>query len=840
MRLLQRQFFGRITALAIVAAAVWVHTFSELPADWLWYSLWLLVVLGGVVCWRIPASAYVMVPLMAAAITLWWVSAAADQRLAETLPTTDENRVSRVEFEVIGLPQQTPSSLHFTARVRQSKPEALPSTIQVNWSAATWLGPYSKPVKVDFPTVSPGQVWQSNMLVKTPHGYQNEQGFDYEQYSFSHGVRALGSVRGEPKLLFTLPWWQRSWSVMAQSLRYELRKAMLPYVQSYRYGGVLLALSVGDQNSIQSQDWLVFNRAGLTHLVSISGSHVTLMAVLVATVISWCWRRLRYKRVALAEYWPAQKIAACVALLVAALYCTVAGWGVPAQRTFLMLAVVVGTRLASVSWQPSQTLALAAVLVVCLDPWTVVASGFWLSFGAVTVLLLCYHWQGHAMQPKQGWAAIGSYVLQVLAWQVVISLALFPALGWQFHEISLISPFSNAYAIPLIGMVITPLSLLLMLVAPIEALSTVAQGVAWLAHVLLELMMRPTEWLCELPAASMAVAWAPWWTYGVAALGMGYAFLPKGLPGRHWGWIGLLPCLLWGRTPIAEGEWRADVLDIGQGGAVLVQTRHHALLFDTGLRLSHQSDVGDRVIVPFLRAKGITALDWLVLSHDDLDHTGGALSVLQAVPVRALYTSFSARAYFGREAALLGMVSPLLPTTAQHLCQQGVSWLVDGVQFSFVWPDASALRNKDSNARSCVLSIRSAQGKSLLLTGDIGVAQEAALLRQGLEPHDVVVVGHHGSRTSSSVNWVQSMQATWAIAQVGWGNRFGHPHTEVVRRWQRFKSVFIRTDYAGAVRIVTEGSGIQVQCQRQVRARYWQHPSSALQTSCDQTLRESQ
>lgn len=837
MRCLQRQFSGRVVAVVIVLAAVLVQNFPVLPSRWAYMGLALVAAMLCVMVWRMPRFSYVAVTMLAACTTLGWASFLAQQRLEQALPSADENRVSRIEFEVIGLPQYRVGGVSFMARVRHSKPAGVPRTIVVSWSAPTWSGPYTKPMPYSFPVISPGQVWRSNMLVKTPHGYSNAHGFDYEQYSFSNDVRALANVRGQPQLLFVRPWWQRSWQVMAQSLRYELRAAMQPYVQSLRYGSVLLALSMGDQQSIEDHDWQVFNRTGLTHLVSISGSHVTLLSVLVATVLSWCWRRMRYRHIRLAEYWPAQKVAACVALVVAALYCTVAGWGVPAQRTFLMLAVVVLTRLVNVSWQPSQVLALAAVLVVWLDPWAVLASGFWLSFGAVAVLLVCYHWQGHAMQPYHRWRAVFNVLRQASAWQIIISVALFPALAWQFNEISLISPFSNAYAIPLIGMVITPLSLLLMLTAPVQWLAPFSQWVAWLAHWLLNAMMRPTQWLSELPVASVPVATAPWWSYGIALCGMGYALLPKGLPGRHWGWVGLLPCLVWGREQIAEGEWRAYVLDVGQGSAIVVQTRQHTLLFDTGLRASYHSDMGSRVILPFLRAQGITVLDWLVLSHDDLDHTGGAFSVLQNLPVQTVYSSFATRAYLEREAALLQQSLPLSTTTALPLCKQGESWQVDGVRFTFLWPTETALKQKDSNARSCVLSVRSAYGKALLLTGDVGVAQEAHIRRDGIGQHDVVVVGHHGSRTSSSWDWVQTLQATWAIAQVGWWNRFGHPHAEVQRRWQRLQTVFIRTDYAGAVHIHTQKDTMQVQCQRQVQARYWQHPNSQQQLSCAKTRR---
>lgn len=832
MRLLQRQFSGRVVAAAMVVAALTLQQLPVLPSPSVGYVIVIVAMLLLVIVWFFPALSPVLVPLSAAMLMLCWGVLLAQQRMAQQLPARDENRMSRVRFEVTGLVQHTPSSLRFMALAKDSQPTGVPPSIQVLWSAPTWAGPYAVPEKHNFPDVHPGQVWQANMLMKTPHGNQNAYGFDYEQYSFSQHIRAVGSVRGTPALLATTPWWHRSWSVMAQSVRQSLRHAMQPYIQGYRYGGVIVALSLGDQASISPQDWRVFNQAGLTHLVSISGTHVTLISLLGAAGWSWCWRRVRIAKRALAEYWPAQKVAACVAVMVAALYCTVAGWGVPAQRTFLMLSVAVVTRVMALSWQPSQTVAVAAVAVLWVDPWAVVRSGFWLSFGAVLVLLLCQHWQGSRMQVLQGWTAWRARVGQASAWQILISLALFAPLGWQFHEISLISPLSNAYAIPLISMVVTPLSLLLMVLSPIESMWWLAEAVAAVTHALLALMMRPTVWLCELPAASIAVAVAPAWAYAVAVVSVVYAMLPHGLVGRHWGWVGLLPCLCWGRADLAEGQWRAEVLDVGQGSAILVQTRQHALLFDTGVRQNRQSDMGARVIVPFLRGAGVSQLDWLVLSHEDIDHTGGAFSLLQQVPIVQLYASFDVRAYLQREASLLGEPSPLSSTTLVRFCEQGQAWQVDGVLFAFVWPDTTRGHNADSNARSCVLSVSSSDGKRLLLTGDIGVAQETALLAKGLGPHDAVVVGHHGSRTSSAIQWVQGMQATWAVAQVGWWSRFGHPHPDIVQRWQRAGSAFVRTDYAGAVSLQSTPTGVTLQCRRVTHARYWQHPDAVLTPMC--------
>ena len=214
----------------------------------------------------------------------------------------------------------------------------------------------------------------------------------------------------------------------------------------------------------------------------------------------------------------------------------------------------------------------------------------------------------------------------------------------------------------------------------------------------------------------------------------------------------LLPCLFWGKERLAQGEWRLTALDVGQGSALVIQTAHSTLLFDTGVRRSRDSDVGQQSIHPFLRSVGVRAIDLLVVSHADLDHAGGATSVLQRYGVQQSYSNFDLPRYIRRDERLLNMPgkSVSLPM-ATSFCRQGQKWQVDGVQFEFLWPQQVGFSESNSaqrNAQSCVLSIRGPWHSAVLL-GDIGVAEEAALIRQGISPHDVVIVGHHGSNNSS-------------------------------------------------------------------------------------------
>lgn len=337
-------------------------------------------------------------------------------------------------------------------------------------------------------------------------------------------------------------------------------------------------------------------------------------------------------------------------------------------------------------------------------------------------------------------------------------------------------------------------------------------------------MMVPTVWLCELPAASIPVAQAPVWSYVLALLAIAIAMTPRAITTRNYLWLLVLPCLLWGRERMAPGDWRLTALDVGQGSAIIVQTTNSSLLFDTGVRRARDSDMGAQVIVPFLRSIGLSALDVLVVSHADLDHVGGTASVLQQYPVQQSYSSFDLQRHMGREARLLDMAGNSIPLPlAMAACTRGTKWEVDGVRFEFIWPvqtSSSVSSTADRNANSCVLSIRG-PWHSALLTGDVGHWQELTFVESGLESHDVVVVGHHGSNTSSGQAFVNQVEAQVAIAQAGWWSRFGHPHSEVEQRWLRSGSAFFRSDLDGAVSVLSSSRQLGIERERLDSRRYW-------------------
>jgi len=363
----------------------------------------------------------------------------------------------------------------------------------------------------------------------------------------------------------------------------------------------------------------------------------------VATL--WGWKRLRWRGRAAGEWIPAKVVAGLVALLVAWIYCLLAGWGVPARRTFFMLLV---TGLALLSRLPigaSSVLCLAAAVVTLIDPWSPMSTGFWLSFGAVAVLFFVSAQAQCVQTESEGWARRWWSILKESArLQWIITLAMLPVLAFLFQQVSISSPLANAVAIPAVTFVVTLLALLTALVAMVPGLDGLASLTAWLAHVALDWTMIPVTWLATTSWSALTVAAMPGWCLVLSLLGIGWALQPPGVPVRWVGWTLLLPALTWPPELPLPGAWQLSALDVGQGGAILIRTHRHALLFDTGPRMG-LSDAGQRVIVPVMRAFGLRRLDAVMVSHSDIDHAGGLLSILQEIPVLKAYASFDLSAW---------------------------------------------------------------------------------------------------------------------------------------------------------------------------------------------------
>jgi competence protein ComEC len=683
---------------------------------------------------------------------------------------------------VAAMPQRNDGGLRFRFELESAFAESqrveLPPQLYLGWYGG--LG--AEEAQRQPPELRAGERWQLTARLKAPHGNLNPHGFDYELWLWEQGLQATGYVRAGPKD----PPPRRigsSWSHPVEGARQSVRDAIYARVQDRKAAGLLAALVVGDQNAIDRADWDVFRATGVAHLMSISGLHITMFAWAAALAIGWLWRRS--SRLCLA--WPAPHAALVGGIALATGYAVFSGWGVPAQRTIWMLATVGLLRLSGRRWPWPQVWLLACAVVLAIDPWALLQAGFWLSFVAVGVLFA-----------SDAGAGSGNRVTAFFREQGVVTLALLPLSVLLFGQVSIVGLLANAVAIPWITLLVTPLAMAGVLFAPLWDLA------AWA----LQALSLWLEWLAGWPWATLSTAAPPLWAAGAGLLGGVVLVLRLPPPVRALGLPLLLPVLLWQPARPPAGEFELLAADIGQGNAVIVRTAGHTLVYDSGPRYSRESDAGHRVLVPLLRALG-ERVDTLVLSHRDADHTGGAAAVLAMQPQAALVSSIED----DHELQALRKASR---------CAAGQRWQWDGVDFELLHPqpDDYAARAR-SNAMSCVLRV--ANGRQVaLLTGDIEQPQEARLVHAGGLRADVLLVPHHGSKTSSSAAFLEAVRPRIAIVQAGYRNRFGHPAPPVMERYRQQGVQVVQSPQCGAAwwRSAQPDS---LRCQRAIALRYWNH-----------------
>ncbi|HET7728416.1 MAG TPA: DNA internalization-related competence protein ComEC/Rec2 [Usitatibacter sp.] len=687
----------------------------------------------------------------------------AADRLADALPFALEGSDIPVAGVVASLPQVTERGTRFLFDVEEGA--GVPRRVSLAWYPERDAAGDALPA----PRLVPGERWRFTVRLKRPRGLANPHAFDFEPWALERGIRATGYVRTkEPHARIAERAAGASYAI--HRWRGAIRDGIEARLGEARLRGILVALAVGDQDAVAADDWDVFWRTGVGHLMSISGLHITMLAALAFALVSFGWVRVP----ALALAWPARKAASVAGVLAALAYTLMTGYAVPAQRTFVMLAVLAACILADRHGSPSRVLALAALAVLVLDPWAVLSPGFWLSFGAVAAIF-------HALGARAGRA--GRWRAAALE-QAAVTIAMLPMLAALFQQVSLVSPVANALAIPVVSFAVVPLTLAGSFL-PLPALLDVA-------HALMEWLMEPLEWLASWPAAMQETHAPPGWTVVLAVAGAAWLLAPRGVPMRVCGIAWMAPLFLVVPPRPAPGEAWLDVLDVGQGLAVVVRTASHALVYDTGASWSPDSDSGGRIVVPFLRGEGIGALDGLVVSHADDDHAGGAASIAARRPPAWMMSPLRAE-------------HPLHPLFARsRACAAGIAWRWDGVDFAVLHPPADVDRWRPpakENDRSCVLRVAT-RGGAALLTADIEARAEHWLRARATAAlrADVLLVPHHGSRTSSTAAFLDAVSPGAALLAVGHRNRFRHPHDAVLARYAERSIAMHRTDRDGALR----------------------------------------
>ena len=758
--------------------------------------------------WRERWAGALLLALAAAALAFAAANGRAAMRLAESLAPALEGQDLWITGVISTLPRSTLTGTRFVLDVDaawlETRPVRVPPRLSLGWYRGVdedaLLGGPAEELRA-------GQRWRLPVRLRRPHGSFNPHGFDLELWFFEQGIGAGGYVRSRPGANAVLlqasaghPWW------MLQRLRQDIRDAITLHVADPAVAGVLAALTVGDQQAIERADWDVFRNTGVAHLVAISGLHITMFAWLAAAAVGRLWRLSPNALLRL----PAPLAARWGGVLAALAYALLAGFGVPAQRTVGMLALVALLRSQGLRWPLPAVLLAVAVGVTLADPWALLQAGFWLSFGAVALLVASepVHQVGAPPAPGHWPATLRHAVRGAWRTQCVATVGLTPLSMLFFQQVSVVGLLSNLLAIPLVTLLITPLALLGVLVPPLWVLAaSLVEGLRWV-------LAGMAAW----PWAVWHAAAAPPWAMACGLLAGALAVLPLPRLQRLLALPLLLPLLAPPVQRPVEGAFEVVAADIGQGTAVLVRTARHLLVYDAGPSYSAESDAGVRVLLPLLRARGERQVDLLMLSHRDVDHVGGAAALQAGMPVQQLRTS-------------LADGHPLLAGAAPHRrCEAGQAWQWDGVRFEVLHPlAADQPQSLKPNALSCVLSVQGVAGgrpTRLLLTGDIEAAQEATLVARHGDAlrADLLLVPHHGSRTSSTAAFLAAVQPRVAVVQAGYRSRYGHPAADVLARYRLAGIAVRRSDDCGAW---VQPAQAEAHCQRHLARRYWHHPGLA-------------
>jgi competence protein ComEC len=650
-------------------------------------------------------------------------------------------------------------------------------------SKVTWFEPPALPAI--------GDTWELELRLRRPRGSSNPGLFDYEAWLFRESIHATGYVvNGKRNRLLKTG----STSYVERRRRSFVERAVT-VAKDPAAGAVIAAVGVGARHRISRDQWHRYAQTGVSHLMAISGLHVGLAA---GTAFLLTMTALAIARAAMNHY----LVAIAAGVLAAVGYTTLSGLGIPARRATLMLLVAAAMLIRRRHVDPLMAMAVAGILIFVAEPIAIMAPGFGLSFAAVALLVwLSRRRQQHRLSVAPIYR-VGRFVHQTVVMQVILLAGLMPLTILYFQRIAFLAVPANLLAVPLFSLVTVPATLLALALgdasAPVGdfALRIASYTVAWLE----ELISMLLQW----PGADITVASVTGVTWLAVVMPAAWAVLPKGWPGRHCVLIAIPFLILYKPAPPPAGCFDAHILDVGQGLSIVVQTASSAVIYDTGIAFRGGGSIAEAVVLPFLRSRGIGHVDRLIISHADVDHSGGARDILAKIPVR--------QTLLGEEwRNAVGTTEP---------CRAGQSWQSDGVSFRILYPPPAS-RQQGNNA-SCVLRVAVGQ-HNLLLTGDIEAAAERELLRQLEARADVVVVPHHGSATSSTAALVKRLAPRLAIISAGYMNRWGLPKQPVVERWQQVGARVLNTANDGAISLtLCKRGGIrQLRADRDRRRRFW-------------------
>ena len=789
----------RLGILAFFLGLLTTQIFSHLPQ----LNAWLIIPFL-VLAWRFPRLRFMMFFM----VGLIWMTKTAQDVLAQKLPQELEGQDVLMMGTILDIPRQHNYFQHPSWTfdfvpiqvVFQNQIKHFEGLVRLSWTSHP---PHA---------LRPGQRWKFTARLKRPHSFLNPGTPDYSGKLFRQSIQALGSVRSQKEqLLLSTPVFH------INNFRYHLAETIQATLGKKPSTAIIIALAIGEDQWISPEQWDIFRKTGTIHLMAISGLHVGFI-----TLLSFWLARRFWGYCGQAALWcPTHYFALWVSILSTFCYALLAGFSVPTQRTFIMISTALFMEIGLARQTTlSQILAVALLAVLLWDPFAIMDVGFWLSFGVVIFLVYVFSHRHQSFSPgflryirmvTFIWALTSPHskvpffffpiFLKCLRFSQecwAATLGLFPLSILFAIPFSIASLIANLIAIPVITFGVVPFTLLGSLF--IDQLPILGNFFLHSSAYLFEILWPLLVWLGNI-FKSHEIPIPPLWVGLVALGGTFILFLPRGFPARWIGFFGFLPLFFLPIPHPRQGEIWFTLLDVGQGLSAFIRTEHHTLIYDTGPKFSERFDAG-QILVPFLRSQGIDTIDTLLLSHQDQDHIGGTQSLLNSFFVQDILTSSS------------------LAFPRSRACHAGQFWHWDNVDFHILHPPVHDYFS-NSNHRSCVLKVSTMTG-SILLSGDIEKPIERSLIKRSSVHADILIVPHHGSRSSSTEAFIDAVKPKVALFSSGYQNRFHHPHPEVVQRYHRHHIQTWNTAQQGAIsfRITQEGIS-PPQFARQELRRFW-------------------
>lgn len=690
------------------------------------------------------------------------------QYVYEMLPKSLEGKEMLIEGRVISLPKEEEGHTRFEFELLQSEGNFTAKRIVLNWYFHNAVS-----------TPRPGEVWRFLVKLNRPRGVVNAGLFNVETWLLTRNIYAQGYIRESIDNKRVRHSVHHQFHHRIRLVLRELVEARLP---PDRERGLIIALMIGDSAQIDKKTWEILSKTGTNHLLIISGLHVGFVAGIFFYLFS------------LKPFGISRGLIVFSTALMTLCYGLLAGMGLPVQRALVMVIIGLG----AVHFRRNVPLVLillyALLIVTLVNPFSSLSPGYWLSFGAVASLVFAFSGRTAYLQDLRG------KIESALTTQLVIFIMMSPILLYWIHQFSIVGFLVNLVAIPFVALVIVPL---LLLATPLLLLDVFfANIILDFTHYLLHIFVRFLEYFSDFQ-----------WVYYQHSVNLVEILLacfaglillfPKSLVPKWLVLVLFLPLFIPSSTKLKSGDLVLKVLDVGQGLSVLIQTKNHIVVYDTGPIYGNGIEAGTRIVSPAIQSLGRGGIHSLIVSHGDSDHSGGFKGLQKRHRIYQLFAG-----------------EPGLITEAEKVlsCHKGQTWHLDGVNFSFLNDSASSGVNR--NNKSCVLMVKAGNFK-VLLPGDIELTKEALLLNSPLVGVNLLVSPHHGSLTSSSPGFLNRLMPEVVVVSSGYKNKFGHPHKRIVKRYENRGARVMNTAESGEILVKFIDGMVKYESARNNHPRFW-------------------